>query len=444
MFEIHLGSETTMNYKRQIEEITKYIRSGEKKDNELKLGVELEHFVIDLETLKTVSYYGDGGVAETLKELEKNGWQPTYEGEYILGLDKGDKSITLEPGSQLELSLGAKERIVDIEKLYLEFLEEITPILEAKGQGLMATGYHPETKIDEIKILPKKRYDYMFNYFKKTGTHAHNMMKGTAALQVSVDYTSEEDYRKKFRVINALSPVMYTIFENARYFEGDIRDQHAIRAYIWENTDKQRSGLVPGALSDDYGYEKYAEFILNNPPILEVKDGVANPTGDKKVKDLLDPDDYKIEELEHLMTMFFPDVRTKKYMEIRMMDEVPYPLSMSVPALWKGILYNEDNLNKTYDLIKDISAEDALKAKEEMNDLGLDTIYKGKTILEIGRYIVDIAKSGLDEEEKEYILPLEDMLKDGKNPYMITKEREVDGKKKALEWCLLNGLKGAD
>ncbi len=430
-----------MNYKRQVGEITKYISSGEKKENELKLGVELEHFVIDLETLNTISYYGEGGVAETLKDLEKNGWEGTYEGEYILGLDKGDKSITLEPGSQLEVSLGAKTRIVDIEELYLEFLDEIIPILEAKGQGLMAIGYHPVTKIEDIKILPKKRYDFMFNYFKKTGTHAHNMMKGTCALQVSIDYTSEEDYRKKFRIINALSPIIYTIFENARYYEGEIRDRHALRAHIWENTDKQRSGIVPGALDDDYGYEKYAEFILNNPPILELKDGIACPTGDKKVKELLDPDDYKLEELEHFLTMFFPDVRTKKYLEIRMMDQVPYPLSMSVPALWKGILYNEDNLNKIYELIKDISAEDVLTAKEEMNDLGLDTIYNGKTILENGRYIVDIAKSGLDEEEKEYILPLEAMLKNGKNPYMITKEREEEGKKKALEWCLLNGLK---
>ncbi len=430
-----------MNYKRQVEEISKYIKSGEKKDTELKLGVELEHFVVDLETLETISYYGEGGVAETLKELEKNGWKAIYEGEYILGLDKEDKSITLEPGSQLELSLGAKVRIKDIERLYLEFLEEIIPILEAKGQGLMATGYHPVTKIDEIKILPKKRYDYMFNYFKKTGTHAHNMMKGTCALQVSVDYIDEEDYRRKYRVISALSPVMYTIFENARYFEGEVRDEHAIRAYIWENTDKDRSGIVPGALGDDYGYEKYAEFILNNPPILEMKEGVAQSTGDKKVRELLDPENYDIKELEHFLTMFFPDARTKKFIEIRMMDEVPYPLSMAAPALWKGILYNEENLDKIYSLIKDVTIEDVQDAKYQMNFFGLETVYNGKTILEIGREVVDIAKSGLDEEEVGYIAPLEEMLRNGLNPYMITKEREGLGKKEALSWCLLNNLK---
>lgn len=429
-----------MDYSRQIEEIRKYIKSGEKECNNLKLGVELEHFVVDLETLKTISYYGEGGVAETLKILEKNGWKGTYEGEYILALDKGNKSITLEPGSQLELSLKAEEKIKDIETEYFEFLEEIIPILEAKGQGLMAVGYHPVTKIDEIKILPKKRYDFMFNYFKKTGTHAHNMMKGTCAFQVSMDYRDEEDYRRKYRVINALSPVMYTIFENARYFEGEIRDKHAIRAFIWENTDKQRSGIVPGALEDDYSYEKYAEFVLNCPPILQIKDGVPYSTEDKKVMDLLDPDNYEMYELEHYLTMVFPDCRTKKFMEIRMMDEVPYPLNLAAAAMWKGLLYNDENLDKIYELIKDITIDEVIKAKEDMNDLGLETIYRGMTILEIGKFIVELAKSGLDDEEKDYILPLEGMLHEGKNPYLITMERETLGKKEALSWCLLNNL----
>lgn len=429
-----------MDYKRQIEEISNYIRSGEKGNAKLKLGIELEHFIIDLETLETISYYGENGVAETLSTLEKNGWEPTYEGEYILGLNKDNMSITLEPGSQFELSMDAEERIKDIEKGYFKFLNEIIPILESKGQGLLAVGYHPVTRIDDIKILPKKRYDFMFNYFKKTGTHAHNMMKGTSALQVSMDYRDEEDYKKKYRVINALSPVMYTLFENARYFEGEIRDEHAIRAFIWSNTDKARSGIVPGALSDDFGYDKYAEFVLNNPPILEIKDGVAISTGDKKVRELLDPENYEIKELEHYLTMFFPDVRTKKFMEIRMMDEVPYPLSLAAVAMWKGIIYNEENLDKVFEMIKDITIDDISKAKCQMNDLGLDAKLRDKTLLEIGKWIVELAKTGLDEEEVPYILPLESMLSQGKNPYMITKEREGLGKKEALDWCLLNNV----
>ena len=233
---------------------------------------------------------------------------------------------------------------------------------------------------------------------------------------------------------------MYTLFENARYFEGEIRDKHAIRAFIWENTDKDRSGIVPGALNDDFGYDKYAEFILNNPPILEINGGEAIFTGDKKVRELFDPENYEIEELEHFLTMFFPDVRTKKFMEIRMMDEVPYPLSLAAVAMWKGIIYNEENLDEIFQYIKNVSIEDVNKAKSDMIELGLEAKLKEKTLLDIGRWIVEIAKKGLDEEEIEYILPLEDMIAKGKNPYMITKEREYLGKKEALSWCLLNNL----
>jgi glutamate--cysteine ligase len=429
-----------VDYERQIEEISKYIKSGEKKLNELKLGIELEHFIIDKESLKTISYYGENGVAETLKDLEKKGWKGYYEGEYILGANKGKKAITLEPGSQFELSLEADIDIKEIEKEYFEFLNEIIPILESKGQGLMATGYHPLTKIDEIKILPKKRYDYMFNYFKRTGTHAHNMMKGTAALQISVDYLNEEDYRKKIHVINALSPVMYAIFENARYFEGNVRDKHAVRAFIWENTDKDRSGIVPGALREDFGYEKYAEYILNNPPILEIKNGVALSTGDKKVRELFNPDNYDISELEHFLTMFFPDVRTKRFMEIRMMDAVPYPLNFSAIAMWKGIIYNNDNLDRIYEFVMDLTEEDILKVKYNMMDVGMEAKLKGKSLLEIGRWLVSLSKEALGEEEKQYINPLEDMLAQGKNPYLITKEKEKQGKREALDWCLLNNI----
>lgn len=429
-----------MDYERQIEEISNYIKSGEKKLNELKLGIELEHFIIDKETLRTISYYGENGVAETLKDLERKGWKGYYEGEYILGASKGKKAITLEPGSQFELSLEADIDIKEIEKEYFEFLNEIVPILESRGQGLMATGYHPVTKIDEIKILPKKRYDYMFNYFKKTGTHAHNMMKGTAALQISLDYLNEEDYRKKYRVINALSPVMYAILENARYFENEIREEHAVRAFIWENTDKDRSGIVPGALKDNFGYRKYAEFVLNHPPILEIKKGKVQSTGNYKVREIFDPENYNIGELEHFLTMVFPDVRTKRFMEIRMMDAVPYPLNFSAIALFKGIIYNDDNLNKVYDFIKTLTEEDIVNIKHNMMDIGMEAEFNGKSLLEVGKWTVCLAKEGLKEEEVHYIKPLEDMLAEGKNPYLITKDREKQGKKEALDWCLLNNI----
>ena len=299
-----------IDYNKQIEKISNYFKSNEKTIDNFKVGVELEHFVIDKDSLKTISFYGENGVGETLRELESMGYNATYEGQYILGLNKGKKFITLEPGSQFELSIEATINIKELENEYLDFMEDIIPILEKKNQGLMSTGYHPVTKIDEIRLLPKKRYDYMFNYFKTRGTHAHNMMKGTCALQVSLDYKSEEDYRRKFRVTNALSPVLYAIFENAYYFEGEVCGRHNSRAYIWENTDTDRSGVVEGALDKDFSYKRYAEYILNRPPIFIYQDGKEVYTGNQKIKDVFDPDNYKVEEYQMLLiTRLFPNNR---------------------------------------------------------------------------------------------------------------------------------------
>lgn len=430
-----------MDYNKQVQEIINYFKENEKTRDNFKIGVEFEHFVVNLDTLETISYYGDGGVAETLKDLEKIGYKGMYEGEYILGLTKGEKVITLEPGSQFELSIVAKKEIKDLEREYLDFLRDIIPILENKNQGLMATGYHPVTKIDEIKLLPKQRYDYMFNYFKKRGTHAHNMMKGTAALQVSLDFKSEEDFKKKFKVLNALSPVLYSVFENAYYFEGEAWDTHNIRSFIWINCDSHRSGIVEGALEDDFDYESYAKYVLNRPVIFTHKDGEYIFTDEELMKDIFDPENYTKGELEHLLTMFFPDVRTKKYVEVRMMDSIPYPLNFSAMALLVGLSYNEENLDRLYNNMKNLTIEEVDKTKENMVQFGLNARLGDRTLLDIGKELVKLAKEGLKEKDKEYLKPLEDMLKEGKSLYEIVKEKsKTQGKKEALSNCLLNNL----
>lgn len=431
-----------MDYKKQIEEFVKYFKRYEKKKEDFKIGEEFEHFVINKDTLETVSYYGKDGVGETLKMLELKGWNGTYEGDNILGLNKGINFISLEPGSQIELSIGPERNIEDLEKAYFSFLSDIIPILEEKNQTLITVGYHPVSKIDDIRIIPKKRYDYMYEYFKTRGTHAHNMMKGTASVQVSIDYGSEEDYIRKFKIANALSPVLYALYDNGYYFEGDIWRKHSLRAHIWNNCDDDRSGIAKGTFDEDFGYKKYAEYILNTPPIFIFDGEKAYPTGTKLVKEIFDPDKYSIEELEHVLTMVFPDVRTKQYIEIRMMDSVPYPLNFSAVALIKGLLYDEDNLERLYEFSKDIKEEDVLEAKRDLFEKGLYAELKGKTLLEIGNYLVALANKSLDEEEKKYLLPLEELLKDNKNPYEITKNRAALGKKESLKWCLLNDIKG--
>ena len=409
-----------------------------KKEQDFKIGIEIEHFILDKDTLQSISYYGDNGVETTLKEMLNNGWKASYEGEYLLGLQKDDLNITLEPGSQLELSVDAKKGIGELEKRYLEFLDELLPILEKKNQVLAVLGYHPLTQIDEIKLLPKKRYHIMFNHFKDKGSHAHNMMKGTGALQVAIDYSSEEDYHKKFRSINALAPVFYAVFENALFFEKEPCQTHNLRSFVWLNCDNDRAGTVEGALDEEFGYKDYAKYILERPPIFTIRDGEIIETKGKKTKDILNPESIKTDEVEHLLSMFFPDVRTKRYIEIRMMDSVPYPLNFSVVALIKGVFYNEENLETVYDFTKSISYEDVYKAKIDMLTDGLKTSFAGKTILEIGKWLVKLAEKGLEKEEKHYLEPLAELLDKGLNPYLYTQEQYKTGdRKKAIDWTIL-------
>lgn len=280
----------------------------------------------------------------------------------------------------------------------------------------------------------------MYDYFKDKGSLAHNMMKGTAALQISFDYSSEEDYIKKFKVASGLSPVGYALFDNSFYFEGSIWDKYNLRSLVWENCDVDRCGIVDVAMDNDFGYEKYAEYILKRPVIF-VDDGEGiYYTGDKLFKEIFNPDDYSIDELEHVLTMFFPDVRTKKYIEVRMMDGVPYPLNFAAVAFWKGILYNEKNLDEIYKQIVHFNILDLVKAKAAIVEHGLSAMYGNKTVQEIGLYLIDVAKSGLNNEEVKYISPLEKMISENKNPYKITSERQHLGKSKALNWCVVNNL----
>lgn len=425
---------------KQIKIFKEYFKNGEKKEEDFKIGVEFEHFLIDKDTFRSISYYEEGGVEHTLKELEKIGYQGVYEGDYILGLNKGAKHITTEPGSQLELSIDANLDIKELEKEYLDFLKDLTPILDKKNQYIIAVGYHPVTKIDEIKLLPKKRYNYMYNYFKTKGSHAHNMMKGTAALQVAIDFSSEEDYIKKFQVVNALTPVFYAMFENAYYFEGEKSPIHNMRSYIWENCDKERSGLVPSSLDSDFNYEKYAEYILEASPIFIWEDGKEVSAGGKTVEELLNPEDYTEEEIEHYLTMYFPDVRTKKYIEIRMMDSVPYPLNFSLIALIKGLLYNEEILDKLVEFTKCTSVKEVEMAKEAMMKDGLDTKFNGISLLEIGKFLLELAEMGLDQADRDYLKPLSSMLDKGKSPYEMTKALASKGRKEALGANILNNL----
>lgn len=393
------------------DKIIYYIRSGEKAEKDYAIGFEIENFIVD-ENNNAITYWDDGGVKDILEDLIKIGYEAVYIDGVLLGATKGETVISLEPGSQFELSIKKAWRIKELEDEYFRRMKEINEVVEKRGYHILQRGYHVKTKIDEIKILPKERYDLMYKYFTESGTMGHNMMKGTCASQSSIDYKDEEDFRRKMRVYNALSPVFYAIFENANIFEGEAYKENGLRMTIWKNTDKERCSIIKEAFDDDFSYASYADYIVNRPCIFIHKDGEDIYTGHTKIKDIEGIDEADKTIVEHVLSMFFPDTRAKKYIEIRMMDSVQIDYLLGLVALIKATSYQ--NLDKVYEMIKDVTYDDALKALDSFKEDGIRGKLKDRSFLDIAKDLISLAKASLGDEA-HYLNALEEVIDSGKS-----------------------------
>jgi glutamate--cysteine ligase len=330
----------------------------------------------------------------------------------LLGVEKDYHTITLEPGGQVEISLHVAKTIGEIDKAYQSVLGEIKSLL-VEDQALVSIGYHPKTKIEELPLLPKARYKMMYDYFADRGLYCYNMMKGTAATQVSIDYHEEADFITKFRVANFLSPFIARIFDATPIFEGEIYEGDNCRIMVWENTDIERSKLIKGSLDKTFNFDDYADFLLRVPPILVQIKGETVFTKGEKLVDLLERFDFNESDYEHLTSMVFPDVRVKKFIEIRMPDALPYPYNMAVPALIKGIFYNQANLNKYYELSKSFSDEDIKTLNSQLTKV-IAFNYKTIEMTTFVLALLDDATAALEASEASYLMPMKALiLKDG-------------------------------
>lgn len=406
-------------YEENLKVLINYFKDGIEKEKNNNLGFELEHIIVD-ENNNSVSYYGDNGIENMLKTLSEEYDEKVFSLKgRIIGLNKKNVSITLEPAAQFEVSMGPFNKIKKIKEEYKKFLNPVLKYLDKFNYKISYTGYHPKSKIDDLKLIPKNRYEYMLDYFSKVGEHGKNMMKGSASAQVSVDYYSEEDFIKKFRLANVLSPALSLLTDNTPIFEGEIYDKYMMRTVIWNDTDKDRSMIVKDALNKKFGFLEYAKYILNSPAILTMEDNKATYTKEELIKDIYKDKIITKSEAEHLLSMFFPDVRLKKYIEIRMADAMPLNYCLGYIALIKGIFYNDENLNYFLKKTEFVTNEIAAKTKLNLIENGYEAdIYNEKA----DEFIIDLlnrAKSALSDEERDYIFPLMELAK---NKITLAKE----------------------
>jgi len=376
-----------------------FFSEGEKKQNDFNIGVELEHFIVERDGLKSVTYYSDYGVGQILQGLLQQFPVSYYEENEILGVANDDYSITLEPGSQLEISINPRRCIKSIEKIYSGFYKVITECLKKKDYILSTYGYLPASSVNDIKLLPKKRYEFMDRHFRKTGSMGINMMRGTASSQVSIDYYNEADFVLKTRIAYLLTPILSYMASNSPVFEGEVNTNPLLRTLIWRNTDKQRTGVITGLFDDDFGYEKYADYVLNAQAIFRSFDNSFIETNQTAL-DVMRESENLTEAAELYISLLFPDVRLKQYIEIRVADSMPMTKVLGYAAFIKGLFSKPGEVEALFKK-EDLNEESIISA--ENNLMRNNPVVYGADINIIIEKLVKIAQSHLSENEQVYL-----------------------------------------
>jgi len=402
-----------------------YFEDGCKKPfRKQTFGVELEHFVVDNDTNKTLDYFGERGIESLLDEMSGY-FGRVYRSEgHIIGLKRDGLAISLEPAAQLETSIDPESGLAEIEKAYKSFRHEIEPILVRFNCRLVERGYHPVSTADSLSMIPKNRYRFMFEHFSKAGSKGKYMMKGTAATQISIDYYSEQDFAEKYRTLLLLTPVFSLITDNAPVFEGKAFDGYLLRSRIWDDVDNERVKYAERLSGKGIGFASYAEFVMSSPLIFFIQNNREIPVAEK-ADSYFAEQPLSQEDIEHILSMSFPDIRLKKYIEIRCADSMPFAYVLSYLALIKGLFARQPVLHSVFGPSSDvdITVARAAEAKKNIMEHGLDASVYGTSAAEIISLMFQEAAGNLPPDEKRYLNPLMDLvLKDKKLPRNICRE----------------------
>lgn len=387
---------------KNIEAIADYFNAGCKNAAMQKVGIETECFVIDKHQ-KPISY-------EELKPIMmmqlKDGDTVAEEEGKFLGYYNKDFAVSLEPAAQLEISIMPQTDLQQTQRILEEFKKNYGQALAQDGYTMVNTGYHPACKAETLKLIPKKRYEYMNNYFAHSGSRGYQMMRATASTQVSVDYFDEEDFVKKYRLACALVPFFSLVTDNSPVYEGKKSEHYLIRSFVWQDVDKDRC-LVPECTFDEkFGFKAYAEYIYHKPPILVKEGDHTLVTGDKTIAEWYKDRVITAKEIQHLISMFFPDVRLKQYIEIRPADSLPEELTLAYAAMVKAIFYKSQIFKELTEYLAVSDKNEIETAKNNLMEKGYAGEIYGKPVTEVTDKIFNLIEAYADSEEKRYVKPL--------------------------------------
>jgi len=420
-----------------IDELVEYVRGGEKPPERWRVGTEHEKIGLREDDRAPVPYEGERGIGALLEVIAAaDGWERVREGGNVIALVKQGASITLEPGGQLELSGAPLRTIHDTCHEFHEHLELMKRVSAPLGIVWLGLGIHPIHPVRELPLMPKQRYRIMRGYLPSRGELAHEMMFATATVQANFDYADESDMAEKLRLAMGVSPIVSAIFANSSLSEGKPNGFVSRRLHAWEHTDPDRTGLLPFVFESDFGYRDYVEWALDVPMFFIVRGEHYEPTGRKTFRSFLREGHQglrpTLDDFDRHLTTLFPDVRLKRFLEVRGADAVPPGLTCSLPALWKGILYQADARAQAWDLVAGHTLAQREAARADVARRGLGAVVAGRPVLDLARELAEIAQEGLrriahrgrrDPDESPYLDPVFEQLDLGKSPGQVVLER---------------------
>jgi glutamate--cysteine ligase len=384
-------------------ELVEYLAGGSKPVSDWRIGTEHEKFTFHRETLKPLSYEEKGGVRDLLTGFqERFGWKPVVEAGNIIGLSKGQCAISLEPGGQLELSGAPVRTLHETCAEVHQHLHEAKEIGEALGFELIGLGFHPTAKRSEIPWMPKGRYKIMREYMPKKGKLGLDMMLRTCTVQVNLDFASEADMVEKFRVSLALQPLAVAIFANSPFTEGKPNGFLSYRSHVWTDTDPDRCGMLPFVFEPGMGFERYTDYLLDMPMYFVYRDGKYIDASGQSFRDFMagklparPGERPTIGDWSDHMTTAFPEVRLKRYLEMRGADGGPWRVLCALPALWVGLLYDSVAQDAAWQLVKDWTIAEHDDLRREVPKRALNTPFRGRTLRDVALDLLEIAAGGL-------------------------------------------------
>ena len=413
-----LTSKSEMIYdKRQLLEI---FLSGCKTSQ--NIGVETEKLLVYKSNKKAVKY---SDIVEILTQFDEYKWERIYENDNLVGL-KGDiGTISLEPGSQIELSLKPFESLSEINDILKDYYNQLNEYAQNIGAEVLDIGAHPVSTYENIDVIPKKRYEFMTKYLPQKGLTPFVMMRETAGIQANFDYKSEEDAIRKLSLATKMSPFISSIYANSPIRNNRLNGYKSYRANSWLNVDNDRCGYISKKLFDkneQFSFEDYVEVLLDVPMIFiqrgknyyqtnqTFRDFMLNGYGDIKAE---------ISDWETHLSLYFPDVRLKKYVEIRNHDAQNFEMTKSVFAFWKGIIYNQNAMEEIEKILNKFDYEDYMQLREDSPKFAIESRIKNYKILDFIKEFFDISYSSLKENrlnEQDYLNCVYEYISMGKVP----------------------------